>query len=127
MIEIIMGNLIYLIIPIGILIAWIQIRKLKPSPLSTEEQSPDYQHKEINGLLKAWSDLKDRIIEAKNDGATHAVYFKNEDVVKFYRTRENEYEFRNLVFTPAPRWDWGGDWKKCDEIPHYAMAILDKF
>ena len=127
MIEILMGNLIYLIIPIGIIIVWMQIKNQKPSPPSAEEQSTDYQQKEIEGMLGKWSDLKGRFIEAKNDGATHAMYFKNEDVIKFYRTYGDEYEIRNLVFTPAPSWYWGSDWKKCSEVPIYAMEILDKF
>jgi len=126
MFEMIMGNLLYLIIPIGIIIVLIQIRNQKPSPPSTEEQSIDYQQKEINGMLGTWSGLKARFVEAKSDGATHSVYFRNEDVIKFYRTREGEFELRNLVFTPAPSWDWGSEWGKCDEIPHYAMKISDK-
>jgi len=127
MIEILMDNLIYLIVPIGIIIVWMQIRNQKRSHPSVEEQSIDYQQKEINGMLGIWSDLRGRFVEARSDGATHAVYFKNEDVIKFYRTREDEYETRNLVFTPAPSWYWGSDWGKSSEIPIYAMGISDKF
>jgi len=126
MIEVLMGNLIYLIIPIGIIIVLIQIRNQKFSTPSTEEQSIDYQQKEINGMLGIWSDLRGKFVEAKRDGATHVVYFGSEDVIKFYRTIEDEIEFRNLVFTPAPSWYWGSDWEKCNEIPHYAIQIADK-
>jgi hypothetical protein len=117
MIEILMDNLFYLIIPIGIIIVLIQIKNQKPSVPSVEEQSIEYQQKEIDGMLGTWSDLKDRFVEAKNDSATHAVYFGNEDVIKFYRTREDEYEIRNLVFTPAPSWYWGSDWENVMRYP----------
>ena len=115
-----------LIVPIGLIIVFIVIKFQKPSPPSTEEQSIDFQSKEIDGMLGIYPNLKDSFVEAKGDGATHAVYFRNQDVIKFYRTVEGELEFRNLVFIPAPRWYWGSDWGKCDEIPHYAIQVSDK-
>lgn len=124
MFEIIMDNLFCLGIPLIFIIAFVRILFQKPSPPPIEQQSIDYQQKEINGLLETWSDIKDRFIEAKNDSATHAIYHL--DVITFYRTADGEFEFRTLVFTPAPRWDWGGDWKNCDKIPHYAIEISDK-
>jgi len=127
MIEKIMDNLICLIVPIGIIIVLFQLRNQKPSPPSLEEKSVDYQKKEIDGMVGMWSDLKGRFAEAITEGATHVAYFKNEDVIKFYRTRRDEYEVRNLVFIPAPRWDWGSDWIKCGEIPVYAIGVSGKF
>ena len=114
-----------MIIPIDIIIVSLQIRNQKFSAPSTEEQSIDYQQKEINGMLGIWSDLRGKFVEAKRDGATHAVYFKNEDVIRFYRTSDDEYEIRSLVFTPAPSWYWGSDWENCSEIPIYAMGISE--
>jgi len=124
MFEIIMDNLFCLGIPLIFIIAFVRIFFQKPSPPPVEQQSIDYQQRKINGLLGPWPDLKDKFVEAKSDNATHAICHP-EDVITFYRTADDEFEFRTLVFIPAPRWDWGGDWKKCDEIPHYAMAISD--
>lgn len=123
MFEIIMDNWFYLVIPIIFIIAFVRI--FKPSPPPIELQSLDYQQKEMNGLLETWPDIKGKFIEAKNDYATHAVFLP--DVITFYRTAEDNVEFRTLIFVPAPRWYWGGAWKKCDEIPHYAIEISDKF
>lgn len=122
-----LGNYgICLIFPIALIVVFIVIKFQKPTPPPIEEQSVDYQNKEVDGMLGLYTGLKDFFEEAKGLGATHAVYFSNQDVIKFYRTRESRFELRNLVFTPAPSWYWGSDWEKCDEIPQYAIQVSDK-
>jgi len=87
----------------------------------------DYQHEEIDGMLVMYPDLKDYFVEANGDGATHVAYFRNQDVIIFYRSGKGKLEFRNLVFIPDSKCYWGSDWQKCNEIPSDAIQISDMF
>ena len=123
------ATFVVIAIAIGLLVAIAIVRYRKTPPVMSRapQETLAAQINVTDEIIKHSPEIKGFILEAKQDGATHAAYIADEDAINFYRTREGKCERRSLQFTPAPHWFWRTNWRNCKELPEYALKIPDNF